>query len=315
MKVLRSITIVWLVTLLFARPTPAQTDGDPAAAELLFQKGRKAMEQGAFDRACAYFHESYKFDEAVGTVMNLATCEEKRGRLASAWERWQQAIRLLERDDARYSFATERVASLESDVPRLRIVLSEDAPSDTSVHLAGVLLGTPSLGEPLPVNPGSHQILVKSPGYHDRTFSADLAPGQEQTIDVRPGAKLPPTALDGGGGQDRSVAVHRTSAYVSSAIGVLGLGSAAVTGALLPGTQAVVDDNCSADGCNEEGNRAKKRGRGLLVANTVSWIAGSLGAVTGTILFLTIPGRGERQTSAALNASPTGLSLNVRGSF
>src|SRR5258706_15138092 len=68
---------------------------DPATADALFRQGRQAMEAKNYADACQKFAESQKLDPAAGTAMNLATCEEKLGKLASAWQHWKEALDAL----------------------------------------------------------------------------------------------------------------------------------------------------------------------------------------------------------------------------
>jgi hypothetical protein len=49
---------------------------DPAAAEVLFRRGREAMEAKRYADALPSFAESQRLDPGAGTLMNLATCEE-----------------------------------------------------------------------------------------------------------------------------------------------------------------------------------------------------------------------------------------------
>src|SRR5688572_29192458 len=91
------VALLTLSSAAFAEDaTPSVGETDPAAAEVLFQKGREAMLAENYDSACQFFLESLSLDQAVGTVMNLAVCEEKRGHLTASWERWHQALRLLD---------------------------------------------------------------------------------------------------------------------------------------------------------------------------------------------------------------------------
>src|SRR6185436_984215 len=93
--------------------------GDPAAAEALFAAGRAAFDAGDYDSACAKFAESQRLDPAAGTLTNLAACNERRGRLASAWENWREALSLLRSDDDRRPGVEKRMAELEARLPRL----------------------------------------------------------------------------------------------------------------------------------------------------------------------------------------------------
>ena len=59
---------------------------DAAAADVLFRRAKDALAAGNVDGACASFAESQRLDPAAGTLLNLADCEEKQGKLATAWQ-------------------------------------------------------------------------------------------------------------------------------------------------------------------------------------------------------------------------------------
>ena len=61
----------------------AQPNLEPCA-EALLQEGRKAMDEKDYDKACQLLRESNRLDPTPATKYNLANCEEKRGRLATA---------------------------------------------------------------------------------------------------------------------------------------------------------------------------------------------------------------------------------------
>ena len=103
---MRCMWLGWAVGFTLIGPaTDAWAAGrDPAAAEVLFQEGRDAVQRGNWPLACSKFRESERLDPGVGTLMNLADCEEKIGRLASAWERWREDV---EREGMRFAAAPE----------------------------------------------------------------------------------------------------------------------------------------------------------------------------------------------------------------
>src|SRR5690606_14140042 len=97
---------------------------DPAAAAVLFREGRDALAAGRTEEACAKFAESHRLDPAAGTLINWAACEEKLGRLASAWEKWQRALANLPAGDERRKGVEQRARALEARVPKLTITLA-----------------------------------------------------------------------------------------------------------------------------------------------------------------------------------------------
>src|SRR5439155_23616159 len=76
------------------RPAYAQGASHKAAAEALFEEGRKLMAEGKVESACPKFADSQQIDPSSATLLNLANCYEKQGRTASAWATYRQAASL-----------------------------------------------------------------------------------------------------------------------------------------------------------------------------------------------------------------------------
>src|SRR5262249_26050543 len=57
---------------------------DKKAADALFKEGRAAFDKGDYPTACAKFEASLVVDPAIGTLLNLAVCEEKIGKLVAS---------------------------------------------------------------------------------------------------------------------------------------------------------------------------------------------------------------------------------------
>src|SRR3989442_15930933 len=90
--------LVVLALLWCAAPARA---GDAPTAEALFRAGRAASKRGDTKVACERFSESYRLDAAVGTLLNLAACEEALHRLVDAWKSYQHVAESLPPDDDR----------------------------------------------------------------------------------------------------------------------------------------------------------------------------------------------------------------------
>lgn len=304
-----------LATLSKSNDSAAQTDA--AAAELLFQKGRTAMVAQDFDQACQLFEESFALDAAVGTVMNLATCEEKRGRLTSSWERWQQAVRLLEQDDSRRPFAQQQLASLSERMARLTIQLKEGTPRGVSVRRDGVKLGKASLGEEFPVDPGAHLVVVGGPSGGKKSYSVTLRPGESKVLEVGLDSAGKPRAAPATGLRSRKT--RALVGYAALGVGLIGVGGAVATGILLPQQQDRVDQNCPDRQCNDAGVQAAVRGQTMLGLNTASWIVAGASLAAGSVLLLTLPQKrapSERNARVpTLRLGVAASSVQLRGSF
>jgi hypothetical protein len=293
MRITLAVLFLFLLALLpktaHAEPT------DPAAADVLFQKGRDAMAEQDYETACQMFEESLAFDLAVGTVMNLAVCEEDRGQFTAAWERWRQAIRLLGPADDRIDFATQKLESVAARLSYLTIRLAPNAPSGLTIKRDTVVLGKASLGEELPANPGELVVTVEGKHHQPKTFTISLESGEHRELVVAPGPVKVEVKKDT---TDHGRAVRRTAGFVGLGIGAVGVGALVVTAALLPAQHSKVEENCPNKMCNDAGWEAMSGVNTLLAINTAGWITAGVGLISGTVLLITLPsnkGSGSKQ--------------------
>ena len=290
--------LVLTSALFFSSPSRAQERHDPAAADELFRQGRAASEKRDFLTACAKFRESNRLDPAVGTLFNIADCEEKLGRLATSWTLFQEVAQRLPNDDDRHGIALRRAQAIEPRVPRLTVHLAPSGRSDVIVRRDGVELGAASLDTALPVNPGEHVVVVEAPGTQATQFRSSVGEGERAQLDVKLGpAQVAVTAPDASGSAPG--AGQRTAAYVIGGVGVAGLITGIVAGALVLDRKSTVNDNCVEKQCNRAGQDAVESGKTLGVVSTVGFIAGGLGLGTATYLFLSAPSALESSRSGA----------------
>jgi hypothetical protein len=285
---------------------------DPAAAEALFRRGREAMEAQRYVEALPSFIESQRLEPAAGTLMNIATCEEKIGRLASAWQHWREAMDALAPTDDRVTFARNRIQSLEHKLPRLAVSLASGRDRGARVFRDDVELGPATQGVPLPVDAGSHTITVRTPGHHLEQVVVQLREGEQKRLAVQPGAvEAPPAAFD-----TQPNAWRKTLGWTLTGVGVAGLGTAAVSGLMLLDNKQTVETNCPQKNCmNQEGLDAAATGRTLTTVNTASWIAGGVGLAAG-LYFLLSAGRSDKGTTGILPSfGRDGAAVWCKGSF
>ncbi len=288
---------------------------EPAAADLLFQRGREAMAEQDFAAACGYFEASLRLHFGVGTVLNWADCEEKRGHLVAAWTKWNTGLEMLGDDDPRRTFVNQRARDVLGKIPRLTLRLhsavSHLAKGEQVVILSdGVQLDESKWGRPLLVDPGRHQILVRAPGHFPRLYEFDLKVGQRHEVELGPGVPREEVA------PDRSE-THNLLAWTATGVGVLGAGTAIGTGLLLPRQKKLVDKNCEGTVCNPKGVDAADRGKRLLVLNSIGWSAAGVGLIAGSVLFITLPhsDRSSARSVAQFDLRPSSARLLVSGTF
>jgi hypothetical protein len=278
----------------------AQEARDPAAAEMLFRQGRAATEAKDYALACAKFRESQRLDPAVGTLFNIANCEEQLGHVATAWTLFREVSQRLPSDDERSAIAERRAAALEPRLPRLTVHVEAHLPG-TRVLRDGVLLGDASLDTPLPIDPGEHSIVVELPGHDDARYALRLAESESRAVAVAPGSsRREPIARESA----KPTSAERptgapAAAYVFGTLGVAGLVAGTISGVLVLDKKSTVDDECIGKACSERGASAARAGKTLGVITTASLAVGVLGLGTGLYLFVSAPSRPEKSETGS----------------
>lgn len=315
-----------------ARAPAAAADGtgtDPAAAAALFQEGRDAAKRGDYAAACPKLADSYRLDPAPGTLLNLADCNEHLGKLASAWQLFQQAAEHLTPTDSRMPVAKQRIAALETRLPRLTVALSPSAPPGTRVTRDAVELGGGSLNTALPVDPGEHVVVATAPDRADRRYTIKVGQGQTERIEVEPGDPVvrAPALKDKERDPDASPSLRptglgtvRTVGIVVGGVGIVGLGVAIGTGLMLPGKQSIIDAHCGPDNlCDKSGYDAAQAGKTLAAVNTVMWFVGGISTGIGAALIIVGgPGRdpdGKPRAALHVGPLPGGAVASFEGTF
>lgn len=294
-----------------ADPPPSQRD--PVAAEALFRRGRESLQSGDVAGACELFAESLRLDPAAGTLLNLATCEERLGRLAAAWEHYRRALDLLPAADPRISVARERVAALEPRLPRLTVSAPVALPAGASVLRDGVSLGLPSLGVAIPVDPGDHTIVVRMAGRRDAVVEVELTEGELRSVEVAPGeATGTPDGPAAGASPPPPIRPSSPSrplrplGVVALGVGAAAIATGAITGVLALGRASVIQDQSHCDDelrCDQEGVDAAGEGSTLATVSTIGFVVGGVAAVAGVVMLL-LPGGRESSGQGALRVRP-----------
>jgi hypothetical protein len=167
---------------------------DPAAAREQLKIGYSLSREGKCAEALPHLEESVRLDVKAITLINLANCEEKTGRLGDAMGHWVEARARAEAESAQpiLEEAERRAKALEPRLPRLTIVLPEGV-KDAVVIRDETTLGSASLGLPLPVNPGAHVIRVNAPGRVEATTKVAIQEGEQKRVEVTLGGPAPAT--------------------------------------------------------------------------------------------------------------------------
>jgi hypothetical protein len=263
---------------LFQEPDPGATSGEEA-----FRRGRAAMNDGNYELARIHFSQSYYIEPTLGTLLNLAVCEEKLGRLVSALTHLNEALAQAPLSDKRRPFIATRLDELEKRTPRLTI--RPPPPrlpgADAFAHGAGtrsgivVALDSRPLDRELPatirLDPGQHELTCAGPRGERcaQTFAISEGANAEQVLTIAlASATLPEPPPAHGAPPPEQVRRRSPLAY-----GLGGLGLAAIAGCLVTGVavlreKKIVNEHCDASGCDATGLSAAKSGRSLSFVST-----------------------------------------------
>jgi len=150
-------SLVFILALLAAAESP-QTE-----AAKSFELGRAALKAGQLDSACKAFDRSYTLEPALGSLLNLASCLEKQGKLAGAWVRYNDAIAWAQRthEAEREAFARTNAQALKGRLSWLALSAAE--PLEAAIDGQPLHLGPVAVS--VPVEVGSHELVVEKPGF------------------------------------------------------------------------------------------------------------------------------------------------------
>jgi hypothetical protein len=329
-------TTVFLAVLTAA---PAVRAGDAAAALALFEEGRKLVDAGDYARACPKFEASLREDNKIGTLLNLAVCYEKTGRVASAWVRFVEARDVASRSgqQERADFARDHAAALASMLSRLTITVASPVPG-LEVKRDGVVVDPAAYGVALPIDPGKHVIEATAPGMKRWESTVEAGkPGETATVAVpalerggdaggataAPGAQaatLPATPPADAGAS--SGGPWRTVAIVVGAAGVVSVGIGSVFGVLAMNAKNDENNHCpggSAGACYQAGVDASKTALNDANISTVTIVGGGVAIAGAAVLWLIAPKGAAQQPSTSVGILPLvgagGAGLTLHGGF
>jgi hypothetical protein len=258
------------------------------------------MAAGKLEQACPKFAESQRLDPATGTLLNLAACHEKQGKIASAWLEYSDAVVAARRDgrEDRVSYARDRIAELEPKLSRLTILLSPEANlPDLTLELDGSSVGQAVIGVPTPVDPGKHTVRAAAPGKQPRIYEVSIDGAMDQkSLTIEPlDAALPtsePVSPPGAGQAQARPEPHEvdelgrpipTSVYLAGGITLALAVGAGASGIAYLNEKADYDELKTAD----QRHRALTYGR----VNLGLWLGTAVGAGVTTYLYVTRPKR------------------------
>lgn len=318
-----ALALAWLSLADIARADPSATE--KAAAQTLFDEARTLFSQGRTSEACDKWASSYKLDPRLGTLLNLAICHEKQGKLATAWTEYNDAATQARREQRaeREKYAKQHVDELAPKLPRIKLQVADAARvPGLVVTLDGANVSEAAWGTSIPVDAGEHALHASAPDREPWDQKVRLDGPGETPVQVPPlaakaGAEKPavarpppppretqspePAPSESSGG--------RTAGFILGGVGIAVIGVGAVFGVITLNKRSDAEELCRTSNCvgAQEMNDSAK---------TTAWVsngaivAGAIALGVGAVLVFT---SGSGSTHVRASATPGGAMLS--GSF
>jgi hypothetical protein len=314
----RTLTLAILVAA--GAPAEAQPTDNKVLAEQLFEQARALAKADQWAEACPKFEASLRYDATLGTRLNLATCYEKVGKLASAWAQFREAAERarLASDTARRDYANKQAAALLPRLPKLTIAGPATPPEGFAVTRDGVVLELAALGSALYVDPGFHEVAASAPGFEPFKAAVRIEEAQAKSVVIRelvaikrPATPEPPPEAPAVAAEDEDderpstpADPARTRRWIGLGVGgggVLLAGIGLVVGAAARSTYHDAKSLCGPElVCDDEAELARgrdliSRARTRATLSTVFVVTGAAAAVAGAVVWFTAPRRERRE--------------------
>jgi serine/threonine-protein kinase len=339
---LLAVALAGALLLGVAPSARAQSSADKAAAEALFQAGRDLMSSGKYDQACAKFEGSQKLDAGLGTLLFLADCYEKAGRLASAWATFREAESIASGrgDQARAQVAKGRYGALEPRLSKLWIKVADGNDPATLVKRDGEGVPRESWGVALPTDPGEHTIEASAPGRRPWSSKVtvqgegantpvevpvlEAAPAEAPVATTSSPAPAPPPPVTPAE-EPRPSHFQRTLSFVVGGVGIVGLGVGTYFTVRASGKKSESLKNCDTPAqpnvCSQAGVTLRDQALSSARLATVFMVGGGVLLAGGVVLYFTAPSSGPAKTGMpgglrlVAGATPIGGHVGLTGDF
>jgi hypothetical protein len=335
--------LVMLSQLTCQSASAQPTSADKASAQVLFDHGRKLLQEGNYAEACKRLEQSQAIDPGLGNLLYLADCYEHLDRTASAWALFVEAASRAGAagETERASVARRRADTLK---PRLSTLTLDVPQPHAAAGLELVRNGQPVAsglwGIAVPVDPGEHTVLARAPGrmtwsgtVHVSTNGASAtttipllqeapeitATSASNVALVPGGAELPASAQ-----KPLLAPAADSGSSAQSVMGIVlaGVGGAAIVAGAVFGARAIAKNNQAKAFCPDGGPRCKgpmgveltEQADAAADAANFLMIGGAGVLLGGAILYLVAPSKPERP-GLALAVSARSLELRLTESF
>jgi hypothetical protein len=294
---------------------------DSARAEQLFRDGKQRMAQADYVGACPLFAESFAAEPATGSLLALAACHEREGKLASAFREYNDVVQrsAVEQRADRQRVAANKASALEWKLSTLTIEPSAEL-DGLEVRVNGKLIEPSQLRSAIPLDGGNQLVEAVAPAKKPWSASVSLenshdakrvvVPALEDVApEPAPVAKLA-AAPAAPSAEPRQHAAPSSGMSATRWAGIATLGVSAVMavtgGVFVLRAMAKNSDSesgCYGDLCTLNARRDRLYARDAGNAATISFVVAGALAVSGVVLYIAGGQSSETRANTAVSAT------------
>lgn len=319
-RVRRAALVSAVSLVVFSVAGSAQADPQSDAKDL-FQHGREFREKNDCGSAAPLFRKAWTiYPQGLGSLRNLAECEETLGHFASSRRAWLDLKRALitappdQKYDGWDKDAEEAATRLKPKVASFIVDVIVKSPQGeapatekSGVELAvnGETIASTLVNTPLERDPGTYVIKASMKDAQPVEQNVALSAGDNPHVTIR--LTVVP--------QEQAVVTEDHSTRRTIGWGLAGLGAAALIGSgvtflLYSGAKGTIDDNCRETGSGtqcpdtKENRDAADSGPTMGALTTVLFPVGVIALGAGLVLVFTSGSKTEAAPKAALATPP-----------
>jgi hypothetical protein len=267
-----------------------------------------------------------------------ARAHQSQGELLKAHAAFTQAVaeakvaaRSHEHSRQTLQEAQNELKDLEGVLARLTIRLRH-APEGTRVTIDGEPVAAEKVGQPILLPPGQVKVVAQTQDGREASRSPTLTAGQDAKIELAfvredspeaaPVAESEPEASEPSAGEvpvkgeaSSTGNGKRSAAFIAGGVGVAGLATFGVLGAMSNAKYNDLDDACPSARCSSDQQSRIDDGKLYQTLANVGLIVGIAGVGTSVTLFVLSSSGASEQKAARLELRAGLRSLELRGRF
>lgn len=304
-------------------PVTQATEEQRKQAQVLFKSANEKSKKKDYRGAIADLRSSFDLVASPNTKLRISQELSMLGKWADAYREALAAVALAEeaaRIDPKYEAARkEAKAGAETLLEKVGFVVVDLGPLTGELLVAGRTVPKAQAGQPIVVDPGTVDVLVRNPS-GTRSSSVTVAAGETETVTlvdeataVLPKREKPPlTPFDMGGGQ-------QITGVVFGAVGGVGLILFSALGIANVAMHNDVSKQCPGGRCPTSLRGDVETGQSLQLGANVCAVIGAIGLTAGAAFIIPtlFASSGTSIEDAAteprvgVRVGPTGASLSV----